>query len=201
MRPSVGMVVHMPGKDYAGNITPLRSGEGENVVIRLTTVDDADATFALFIRIMDKVNSTYPPDATVQQPTSAAAMWELFMRWGPCCITIVDGEVVGLLLSNARDPHVLEIVNLFVEEAHRGQGYARRMLQLFERRAAEDEYHIAMTSVNLHWNPSDPSFDKFFLHHGYEAIKLNSENTLFLLKNDLQKDEQRPARQVRIVLD
>jgi GNAT superfamily N-acetyltransferase len=191
----------MSGHQGTGKITPFRAKDGTTATIRLTTVDDADATFRLFTQVLDKVNESYPNDESVRQPTSSAAMWELFMRWGPCCITIVDDKVVGLLLSNARDPHVLEIVNLFVEEEYRGRGYARQMLELFERRAAEDEYHTAMTSVNLNWNPQDPSFDQFFIHHGYDAITLNSENTLFLLKNNLQHEERAPTRQVRIVLD
>jgi ribosomal protein S18 acetylase RimI-like enzyme len=167
----------------------------DSAIVRLTTVDDAEQTYALFNQ-----NLAGPQNLLMRMPTSPTAMWELVMRWGPCAVTLVDDQVVGFLLSDSRDPHVLELVNLFVDKQFRNRGYARRMLELVELRAIEDGFRTVITTVSRDWNTDQAPIDEFYEHHGYEAVELNNKSSLFLMKKDLTL-AARASQRVRIVLD
>jgi ribosomal protein S18 acetylase RimI-like enzyme len=189
--------------DSAG-VTPETNidGSGPNVVVRLTTVDDAEQTFELFSQSLEADNSVsaLPQDMLMRRPTSPAAMWELLMRWGPCAVALVDDHVVGFLLSDSRDPHVLELVNLFVDPSFRGRGYARQMLDLVEERSVEDGFRTVITTVSRNWDPDKLAIDEFYIHHGYEGILLNAELSLYLMRKDLSS-AARATQRVRIVLE
>jgi GNAT superfamily N-acetyltransferase len=138
------------------------------------------------------------PAGNSPQPT--ASIPNFSPRWGPCAIATHQDRVVGYLLTDRRDPPILEAIAFYVAPDFRHQGIGAELLQLVETDAREEGFITVMATMRETWVQGGTRPEKFFERCGYASLQLDEDehHPLMFVKKDLRVDV--PSEAERIVL-
>ena len=98
----------------------------------------------------------------------------------PSAVADRDGELSGFVLGDSFAPDIIEMTNLLVATAYRGQGLGTRLIEAFEIAARERYRAIVLTNSSLRAikHGTKRSAVPLYLRLGYEEIYKTADTTL-----------------------
>lgn len=148
------------------------------MVVRPATVDDAQAVQRLFEGHLNWINVTYPTDYVVPRRYSSNFFGELFPA-NPAMVVDDGHRLVGFTATRMKVPHLLEVVNCYVDDPYRGRGLGEALLKATEAGAKNDQYRVIIAMVSEHWHPNKPSVRGLFARLDYDVVELDEGTDLY----------------------
>jgi len=98
----------------------------------------------------------------------------------PSVVAIVDGELIGFCYSKPFAPDILELMNIFVAESHRGEGLGKKIIKEFESISFKEFGSVILVNSTLYPSKETKRLaTKFYLECGYREIMATSNSKVF----------------------
>jgi GNAT superfamily N-acetyltransferase len=148
-------------------------------IVRPGTAADAEAACRLFQAHLNWINVWFEPDEVFQRRTSVEQVHSMFREY-PSAIAESHGAVVGFAVSCIREPNVLELFNLYVDDPYRKRGVGTRLITSVEHQAAEMGMHSIVATVSTNYFPGKALPEGLYHRLGFEVHDLAAGTQLYI---------------------
>jgi GNAT superfamily N-acetyltransferase len=153
----------------------------DEVIIRPSNASDVPAVERLFQAHLNWINVWFQDSVTAfRTPTMTTRCIEYF----PGAVAHMDGQLIGFINCRMRDPHFIDLINVYVDDPYRRQGIGTALCQSLELQARARGIRTLLATSSSRWFPGKPSARGVFENLGFEIMELNSDTDLYI-KRDL----------------
>ena len=152
----------------------------EEVVIRPSVPSDAPAVERLFQAHLNWINVWFQDSVTAfRTPTMTTRCIEYF----PGAVAHVEGQMIGFINTRMRDPHFIDLINVYVDDPYRRQGIGTALCRSLEQQAQARGIRTMLATASSRWFPGKPSARGIFERLGYDILNLDTETELYLKRD------------------
>lgn len=169
------------------------------VTVRPGTFEDADTAFRLYQAHLNWINVWFEPSAVVQRKITIERMRARFEET-PCAVATFHGQIVGYAVTSLREPKVLDISSVYVDDPYRKKGVGTRLLIEIERLAADQGVEALIATGSAEYFPGKYVPEGLFKRLEFEVHTLSGNCQLYIKRLAIGAQEA-PADNTEIHLN
>ena len=96
----------------------------------------------LIMKIRKLNKEAQPPMHLLLLADPSEKMIQNYLKQGDCFVGEIEGEIIGVFVLSQREPNIVEIMNIAVDEEYQGKGIGKQLIHHVIKSAKEEAYQI-----------------------------------------------------------
>jgi GNAT superfamily N-acetyltransferase len=165
------------------------------VTTRPGNPQDADAAVRLFQAHLNWINVWFDHSEVFQRPGALTRIRAFFESF-PTRVAEVDGVLIGFATCEEANPRIIDLRQLYVDDAYRGQGIGQRLAAELEDDLRTRGIDTIMSTVSAYYFPGKKLPETLFRRLDYDVIDIAPGAQLYI-KHLNPADEGKKERKAR----